>query len=77
MSIPTESIGGIPRPRALVEAMTEHAEGRPSASELTKAQAQAVADTLARLEELGSPVLVDGAQSKPSSIISSNSTAWC
>ncbi|WP_405019823.1 cobalamin-independent methionine synthase II family protein [Kitasatospora sp. NBC_00070] len=66
MSIPTESIGSIPRPRALQQALTEHAEGRLSAADLTKLQEQATADTLAALEKLGCPVLVDGEQAKPS-----------
>ncbi|MEU0273532.1 cobalamin-independent methionine synthase II family protein [Streptomyces sp. NPDC006307] len=66
MSIPTEPIGSIPRPRALVEALAAHAAGRLSDAELAKLQKQATADTLAKLEELGCPVLVDGEQSKPS-----------
>ncbi|MFJ9521108.1 cobalamin-independent methionine synthase II family protein [Kitasatospora sp. NPDC101801] len=66
MSIPTESIGSIPRPRVLQQALTEHAEGRLSAADLTKLQEQATADTLAALEQLGCPVLVDGEQAKPS-----------
>ncbi|MFJ8644914.1 cobalamin-independent methionine synthase II family protein [Streptomyces sp. NPDC093546] len=66
MSIPTEPIGSIPRPRALVEALAEHAAGRLSDAELAKLQKQATADTLAKLEQLGCPVLVDGEQSKPS-----------
>ncbi|MFI8520972.1 cobalamin-independent methionine synthase II family protein [Streptomyces sp. NPDC085481] len=68
MSIPTEPIGSIPRPRALQEALAEHAEGRLSDTELAKLQQQATTDTLARLEELGSDVVVDGDQAKPSSI---------
>jgi 5-methyltetrahydropteroyltriglutamate--homocysteine methyltransferase len=68
MSIPTESIGSIPRPRALQTALTEHAEGRLPQAELTSIQEQATADTLARLEQLGCDVLVDGDQAKPSSI---------
>jgi 5-methyltetrahydropteroyltriglutamate--homocysteine methyltransferase len=66
MSIPTEPIGSIPRPRALQEALAEHAQGRLDDAELAKLQDQATADTLARLEELGCPVLVDGEQVKPS-----------
>ncbi|MFF2045307.1 cobalamin-independent methionine synthase II family protein [Kitasatospora sp. NPDC058170] len=66
MSIPTEPIGSIPRPRALQEALAEHAEGRLSAADLTKIQAQATAETLDTLEALGCTVLVDGEQSKPS-----------
>ncbi|MFI6419504.1 cobalamin-independent methionine synthase II family protein [Streptomyces sp. NPDC050842] len=66
MSIPTESIGSIPRPRALQEALSEHAAGRLSEAELTRLQEQATADTLSRLETLGCNVLVDGEQAKPS-----------
>lgn len=66
MSIPTESIGSIPRPRALQQALAEHAEGRLTEVELTALQQQATADTLVRLEELGCAVLVDGEQAKPS-----------
>ncbi|MEV0257270.1 cobalamin-independent methionine synthase II family protein [Streptomyces sp. NPDC050732] len=66
MSIPTEPIGSIPRPPALLEALAQHAQGRLSDSDLAKLQDQAAADTLARLERIGCPVLVDGEQSKPS-----------
>ncbi|MFI9581857.1 cobalamin-independent methionine synthase II family protein [Streptomyces sp. NPDC052236] len=66
MSIPTEPIGSIPRPPALQTALAEHAEGRLTDVEVTTLQEQATADTLARLEQLGCPVLVDGEQAKPS-----------
>ncbi|MEU5313624.1 cobalamin-independent methionine synthase II family protein [Streptomyces sp. NPDC021562] len=66
MSLPTEPIGSIPRPRALQLALAEHGQGRLDDAELTKLQDEATADTLARLEELGCPVLVDGEQAKPS-----------
>ncbi|MEU0687796.1 cobalamin-independent methionine synthase II family protein [Streptomyces uncialis] len=66
MSIPTEPVGSIPRPRALQEALGDHAQGRLNEQELTELQQQATVDTLARLEALGCPVLVDGEQSKPS-----------
>ncbi|MEE1735302.1 cobalamin-independent methionine synthase II family protein [Streptomyces sp. BE147] len=66
MSIPTELIGSIPRPSDLLTALTAHARGRLSDAELAKHQEQAAAETLARLAELGSPVLVDGEQAKPS-----------
>ncbi|MER6288541.1 cobalamin-independent methionine synthase II family protein [Streptomyces sviceus] len=66
MSIPTEPIGSIPRPRALQTALAEHAQGRLGDDELAKLRDQATADTLARLEELGCQVLVDGEQAKPS-----------
>jgi methionine synthase II (cobalamin-independent) len=66
MSIPTEPIGSIPRPPALLAALAAHAGGETSDAQLATLQAEAVADTLTRLEEAGSPVLVDGEQSKPS-----------
>lgn len=68
MSIPTEPIGSLPRPAALHHARIEHANGRINDQELAEVQAQAVADGLARLEKLGSPVLVDGDQAKPSAV---------
>ncbi|MFE6098911.1 5-methyltetrahydropteroyltriglutamate--homocysteine methyltransferase [Streptomyces laurentii] len=68
MSIPTEPIGSVPRPAALHHARIQHANGRINDEELAEVQAQAVADTLDRLEKLGSPVLVDGDQAKPSAV---------
>ncbi|MFI0418573.1 cobalamin-independent methionine synthase II family protein [Spongiactinospora sp. 9N601] len=66
MGIPTEPIGSIPRPPALLAAMADHAAGRIGDDELATRQTEAVADTIARLEGLGSPVVVDGEQAKPS-----------
>ncbi|MEV7011470.1 cobalamin-independent methionine synthase II family protein [Streptosporangium sp. NPDC051022] len=66
MEIPTEPIGSIPRPPALLAALADHAEGRIGDDELAARRSEAVADTIARLERTGSPVLVDGEQSKPS-----------
>lgn len=66
MSIPTELIGSIPRPSDLLSALTAHARGRLGDGDLAKQQEQAVAETLARLEQSGSPVLGDGEQAKPS-----------
>ncbi|MBZ4317960.1 cobalamin-independent methionine synthase II family protein [Streptomyces huiliensis] len=64
--IPTEPIGSLPRPPELLAAMAEHAAGRIGDDELAAAQDRAVADTVRRLEEAGSPVVTDGEQSKPS-----------
>ncbi|MEC3994850.1 cobalamin-independent methionine synthase II family protein [Actinacidiphila sp. DG2A-62] len=66
MTIPTENIGSIPRPPALLKALADHAGGALGDADLAKLQEQAVIDTLSRLEALGAPVLVDGEQSKPS-----------
>ncbi|WP_067812894.1 cobalamin-independent methionine synthase II family protein [Actinomadura kijaniata] len=57
MPLPTEPIGSVPRPSDLLEA---------TPSELPAAQDWAVRDTIRRMEELGSPVVTDGEQSKPS-----------
>ncbi|MGW8698197.1 5-methyltetrahydropteroyltriglutamate--homocysteine methyltransferase [Streptomyces eurythermus] len=59
MTIPTEPIGSLPRPPELLAALSAHSE------ELEHRQNHAVADTLARLEGAGCPVLVDGDQAKP------------
>jgi len=66
MTIPTEPIGSIPRPAALLTALTAHAEGRASSDELDALYDQAVRDTIERMEAVGSPVVSDGEQSKPS-----------
>lgn len=60
--LPTEPIGSIPRPKPLVDALL----AGKSAAELEPLFEAATRDTLARLEETGSPVLVDGEQRKPS-----------
>ena len=59
-TIPTEPIGSIPRPKDLLDAIRS---GSPDAAGLMD---RAVADTLRRFEETGSPVLTDGEQRKPS-----------
>jgi 5-methyltetrahydropteroyltriglutamate--homocysteine methyltransferase len=66
MTIPTEPIGSIPRPPALLSAMAGHARGEVSDTELAAAQDDAIRDTIQRFEETGSPVVSDGEQSKPS-----------
>ena len=66
MPIPTEPIGSIPRPPELLSAMQAQASGKMSAEALFELQDVAVRDTIRRLEEIGSPVVTDGEQSKPS-----------
>lgn len=66
MSIPTESIGSIPRPAELLAALTAHQAGQLDDAALAAAQDAAVRDTIAALEKAGSPVVTDGEQSKPS-----------
>jgi 5-methyltetrahydropteroyltriglutamate--homocysteine methyltransferase len=64
--IPTEPIGSIPRPQALIDAMTELAAGRITQGEVNKLADSALKDTISRLEATGSPVISDGEQTKPS-----------
>jgi methionine synthase II (cobalamin-independent) len=66
MPIPTEPIGSIPRPRSLVDGMSEAAAGRLSAEQLESLYEAAVRDTIRQLEATGSPVITDGEQRKPS-----------
>ncbi|WP_445366656.1 cobalamin-independent methionine synthase II family protein [Methylomonas sp. BW4-1] len=66
MSIPTESIGSIPRPPQLLEALREFRAGRISQQRLDAYYDEAVRDTLQRFADTGSPVISDGEQTKSS-----------
>jgi 5-methyltetrahydropteroyltriglutamate--homocysteine methyltransferase len=68
MTIPTEPIGSIPRPTALIEAMGRFAAGEIDEAELGAMQDEAVRETIERFEATGSPVITDGEQTKPSFI---------
>jgi 5-methyltetrahydropteroyltriglutamate--homocysteine methyltransferase len=60
--IPTEPIGSIPRPLALIEAVRSKGDGnRPELDTLYEA---AIRDTIAQFEATGSPVITDGEQRK-------------
>ncbi len=66
MAIPTEPIGSIPRPAALVEGMEAAARGGIDAEQLDALYAEAVRETIEQFEATGSPVITDGEQRKPS-----------
>jgi 5-methyltetrahydropteroyltriglutamate--homocysteine methyltransferase len=66
MSILTEPIGSIPRPRELLAAMQAYAAGRISEKQFQAAEEAALHDTISRFEATGSPVVMDGEQTKPS-----------
>src|SRR5882672_8863823 len=66
MTIPTEPIGSIPRPQALVDGIGAAAAGRISLEQLDDLYDDAVRDTLRRFEDTSSPVVTDGEQRKPS-----------
>lgn len=62
--IPTEPIGSIPRPPELIRAIAEFNAGRLAQADVDAAYEAAVADTVARFEATGSPVITDGEQRK-------------
>src|ERR1700689_5263438 len=61
-SIPTEPIGSIPRPLALIEAVA--ALGDHDDPKLDSLYEEAIRDTIERFEATGSPVITDGEQRK-------------
>ncbi|HYJ79949.1 MAG TPA: cobalamin-independent methionine synthase II family protein [Longimicrobiaceae bacterium] len=61
MEIPTEPIGSIPRPPALIAAVATGDIGDPALEPLFDA---AIRDTIERFEATGSPVITDGEQRK-------------
>lgn len=66
MSIPTEQIGSIPRPRELLDGIAAFTAGAINQEALDALFTQAVRDSIELLEATGSPVITDGEQSKPS-----------
>jgi 5-methyltetrahydropteroyltriglutamate--homocysteine methyltransferase len=61
MTLPTEPIGSIPRPRALLDALETADSDDPSLEPLYDA---AIRDTIERFEKTGSPIITDGEQRK-------------
>ena len=59
--IPTEPIGSLPRPPALIEALADRASDDPCLESLYQ---EALRDTIERFEDTGSPVITDGEQRK-------------
>lgn len=66
MAIPTESIGSIPRPAVLLDAIAQFRQGKLSSDKLVTLYEAALRDTIACLEATGSPVVSDGEQTKSS-----------
>jgi len=66
MTIPTEPIGSIPRPKQLIEATRKWEQGQLGTDALALISEEAVRDAIQRFEATGSPVITDGEQSKPS-----------
>jgi 5-methyltetrahydropteroyltriglutamate--homocysteine methyltransferase len=63
-AIPTEPIGSIPRPLALIEAVRAHQAGSLTRDALDAMYDAATVDTIRRFEATGSPVISDGEQRK-------------
>src|ERR1700744_2536411 len=66
MAIPTEPIGSIPRPAALIETIVAFHNKNASTDPPEAANAEALRDTIQRFEQTGSQVITDGEQTKPS-----------
>jgi 5-methyltetrahydropteroyltriglutamate--homocysteine methyltransferase len=62
MEIPTEPIGSIPRPQALIEAV--QAAGDGTDPRLDPLYDEAIRDTIEQFEATGSPMITDGEQRK-------------
>lgn len=66
MTIPTEPVGSIPRPRYLLDAIAGAAAGTIDPATLDATYDRAVQETIAAFEATGSPIVTDGEQTKPS-----------
>ncbi len=66
MTISTEPVGSIPRPKYLIDAMGAFAKGEIKESELARLSTQAIEETIKQFELTGSPVITDGEQTKSS-----------
>lgn len=66
MAIPTEPIGSIPRPAALMEAFQAFGKGELPEDQFQAVCEDALRDTIERFQATGSPVITDGEQTKPS-----------
>ena len=66
MTIPTEPIGSLPRSPELLAALAAYQAGDLDDAAFADIQRRAVAETIQTLEAVGSPVITDGEQAKPS-----------
>jgi hypothetical protein len=66
MAILTEPIGSIPRPASLIRAVAAFQADQLSDAALEEEYANALQDTIKRLEQTGSPLITDGEPTKPS-----------
>lgn len=66
MMIPTESVGSVPRPAYLQEALNAQGGSRLDTGALEAVTDRAVHETIVAMEATGSPVITDGEQEKSS-----------
>ncbi len=66
MTIATEGVGSVPRPQYLIDSTVALQEGRTTVAAHAEAVERALAETIAAMEETGSPIITDGEQSKSS-----------
>ena len=66
MILPTEPIGSIPRPEELIEGLEAYRRGDLSPEALDQVYDRALRATVEAFEDIGSPVITDGEQAKPS-----------
>ncbi len=66
MIIPTEGVGSVPRPQYLIDSALALQEGGTTAEAHAETVERALAETIAAMEETGSPIITDGEQSKSS-----------
>ena len=66
MAIPTEPVGSVPRSPELQAAMRGFAKASITAEAMDEQFDRAVADTVARFEATGAPIVTDGEQTKSS-----------
>jgi len=66
MNISMEPIGSVPRRPGLLDLLHRQSQGEAVGPELERAYEAALADTIARFDATGSPVLADGEQFKAS-----------
>ncbi len=64
--IPTEPVGSLPRPQALLDAYADFDAGRIDDATLDAAQDTAVRETIRQFEATGSPIVSDGEQRRGS-----------
>jgi 5-methyltetrahydropteroyltriglutamate--homocysteine methyltransferase len=64
--LPTEQVGSIPRPAALIDAIKAFDDGRMTQQQVDAVCDAAVRSTIQSLEATGSPVISDGEQGKQS-----------